>query len=118
MNFSNLSDERFLSDLKEVRNQEREILLKVLRYLRETEERKLYAKRGYTSMHAFCMEELGYSEDETHPRLQAMRLIKTNPEVEAHIDAGEITLTVLAKAQSYFKHEERSKRPLDVEQKG
>ena len=89
--------------LKTAVRREREAMGEVLRYLREVEQRELYLERGHSSLYAFCRRELGYSEMETHLRIQAMRLIRNLPEVERKIDSGELSLTVAAKIQNAAK---------------
>ncbi len=98
-----LSDADLLIELKKLVTQERELLTKLLRYLREAENRKLYLARGYSSMFAFVTNYLSYSETEAYARIQAMRLIQKMPEVEQHIESGRITLTVAAQAESHFR---------------
>lgn len=86
--------------LKAAVKREREAMTEVLRYLKEVEKRKLHLNRGHSSLYVFCRRELGYSEMETHLRIQAMRLIRDLPEVETKIDSGELSLTVAAKIQT------------------
>jgi hypothetical protein len=100
-----ITDAELISQLKEAVKQERDLVAKVLSYLRIVEERELFLKRGYSSMFGFCMTELAYSEAEAHIRLQAMRLMRTLPIVEKQIEEGQLSLSVAAKAQSYFRRE-------------
>ncbi len=61
-------------------------------------------------MFAFCTEALGYSEAESHIRIQAMRLMSTVAMVEAKIESGELSLSVAARAQGCFRKVELSKQ--------
>src|SRR6185436_11889542 len=75
-----LNDQTLLGDLKTLVQQERELVTKILKYLLEVENRKLYLKRGYSSMFKFCLAELKYSNAEAQIRIQAMRLLRTLPQ--------------------------------------
>lgn len=94
-----MKNKELIEALKVAVRREREAMSEVLRYLKEVEKRKLHLERGHSSLYAFCLRELGYSEMETHLRIQAMRLIRDIPEVEEKIDSGAISLTVAAKIQ-------------------
>lgn len=98
-----MTDQKLIAELKSLRSKEREVVTQVLRHLREVETRKLHLARGFSSMFTFCTGELGYSEDEAQIRIQAMRLTKIIPAIEAKIEAGRLSLSVVSKAQSYFR---------------
>ncbi|MGZ3694685.1 MAG: hypothetical protein ACXWQO_10920 [Bdellovibrionota bacterium] len=100
------SDSELLKDLKGLVAHERVLLVDLLRHLREVERRELHLERGHRSLFAFCTLELGYSEFEAITRIQAMRLVKDLPEVEAKISTGELSLSVAAKTQAAFQREE------------
>ena len=67
-------------------------------------------------MFAYLTEDLCYSEGAAQRRIQAMRLLKDLPEIEAKIETGEISLSVASQVQSYLKKEEK-KAPLKKEEK-
>lgn len=46
-----------------------------------------------------------------------MRLIRDLPEIEEKLESGAVSLTNAAMAQTHFKHEERSAKPLSSEEK-
>ena len=116
MNLRKISDQELIFDLKNLISEERELITAILRYLREIENRKIYLQKGFSSMFAFVTEELGYSEGAAQRRIQAMRLLKDLPEVEAKIETGEISLSVASQVQSYLKKEEK-KAPIKKEEK-
>lgn len=99
------SDQELLSELKEIAGQEKNIHVRVLGYLREVERRQLHVARGFSSLFAFCTEYLGYTEAESHTRIQAMRLSKEIPSVETRISEGKLSLTNIAQAQAIFRRE-------------
>ncbi|MGZ3695764.1 MAG: HNH endonuclease [Bdellovibrionota bacterium] len=100
------SDLELLQDLKGLVTRERVLLVELLTHLREVEARQLHLERGYSTLFKFCRGELGYSEQETQIRIQAMRLMKDLPETEEKFSSGELSLTVAAKSQAAFHREE------------
>jgi hypothetical protein len=88
----------------------REIETTILHYLLEVERRKIFLARGFPSLFEFCLKVLGYSENEAFPRIQAMRLMRDVPVVEAKIDSGKLTMSVAAKAQACFRREAKKRK--------
>lgn len=116
MNLRKKSDGELLSELKQLAAREKEIHLQVLHYLREVERRDLHLARGYSSLHAFAIKFLGFTESEAVTRIQAMRLLKRIPEIEQCIAVGEINVTTAARAQNAFRREEeRTKEKISTE---
>lgn len=107
-----LSNDQLVHKLVQLACNERQLLGEVLRHLQEVERRGLDTEMAYPSLYEFCVKELGYSEWEAHVRIQAMRLVKAVPEVERRLEAGEITLSVVAKAQKQFRRAEKRKQPV------
>ncbi|HAZ13397.1 MAG: hypothetical protein A2X86_14765 [Bdellovibrionales bacterium GWA2_49_15] len=103
MDLRHVVDQVLINDTKVLVEREREIMSKVLHYLREVDRRKLYADIGYSSMFAYCTDELRYSPDQAGRRISACRMLATLPEIEEKLDRGELNLTVLGLAKSYFK---------------
>src|SRR5690606_8839260 len=50
-------------------------------------------------------------------RIDAMRAIKTMPELKQKIETGRITLSAVATAQSFFRQEAKQNRPVSVEKR-
>jgi hypothetical protein len=57
------------------------------------ERRKLYAGEGYNSLFTYCVEALGFSEDETCNRTGAVRAVLEYPLVLEMLEARSITMT-------------------------
>ncbi len=93
---SALSDRDLLARLPEVRGQERRAIAEVIAHLAEVERRRLYLAEACSSMYTFCIERLGYSENEAHTRLQVARLCSQFPEALEALERGSIHLTGLA----------------------
>src|ERR1700677_3167081 len=100
------SNSDLILKLKNLVIEERKLTAEILEYLREVEVRKLFLELGYPSLFEFCMRELGYSEGSAQRRISAMRLIKTLPEIEDKIVTGELSLSVVSQAQSFFRAQE------------
>ena len=108
MTLKNLSDKDLLVATKNAVHRERETTTEVLRHLQEMERRRLFADLGFSSLFSYAVKELKYSEDEALRRISAMRLLKELPVIEEKIKEGSLTLTNLAKAQTYFRHKKKS----------
>lgn len=105
MNLKHLSDEALLSQTKNSVNREREMTLLVLHHLKEVERRRLFAGLGYSSLFDYATRELGYCAAAACRRIDAMRLLKELPKLEEKVQEGRLTLSTLARAQSFFKKE-------------
>jgi hypothetical protein len=88
MNLNLLTDQSLHQQLKSFVHQERTLVTKVLEHLQEVERRRLYCDFKRTSLFDYAVKELGYSEDQAHRRIQAMRLMKTLPEVKEKLSSG------------------------------
>ena len=108
MNLSKLTDQSLHLQLKDFVTQERGLLIIVLEHLREVERRRLYSDFKRSSLFDYAVNELGYSEDQAHRRIQAMRLMKDLPEVKEKLSSGALSLTNAAKAQSLFRRSTHS----------
>ncbi len=105
MNLTTLSDNELLTQTRKLIEREREVLLMVMRHLREIERRRLYADLKQPSLFAYCVNVLGYSDAQADRRIKAMRMIRELPQVEEKIAAGELALTNVAKAAEFFRQE-------------
>jgi len=101
---TDLSDHELHLQTRLAAMEERDSTLKVLYHLREVERRMAYAQE-YPSMHEYCMLELGYDKSSAHHRVTAMRLLREMPELAPRIETGELSLTSLSQAQSFFRKE-------------
>lgn len=112
----NLRDSELLLSTKDLVRREREITTEVLRHLAEIERRKLYADlphaKGmglkYSSLFDYAVHELGYSESAAGRRIQAMRLVREFPEMEAKIESGALNLSNICQAQGFFRDLKRA----------
>ena len=97
-----LSNAELLTKTRELIQRERELVLHVLLHMQEIERRKLYLEKGYASLFEFTVQNLGYGEDAAYRRIQAMRLLKSIPEIQEKMAAGSINLTTASRLQKFF----------------
>jgi hypothetical protein len=107
MNIKNLNDQLLVQKAEGLVKEEREVLTNLLHYFREIERRRLYCDYHYSSLHKMLVGHFGYSDDEAYRRTSAMRLLKELPEVEEKINNGELSLSHLSLAQTFFQKEVR-----------
>ncbi len=117
MNLRHLTDFTLISETEKIAKCERELLTQMLHHLREIESRKLYSALGFSSLFDFATKKLGYSEDQAYRRINAMRLLKSLPEIENKINSGAMTLSNLSLAQSFFKSSEKQDEALEDKEK-
>ncbi|MDR3608842.1 MAG: HNH endonuclease signature motif containing protein [Oligoflexia bacterium] len=117
MTIQKLSDDALLSHIKSLVREETCLTTEILHHLREIEARKLFCALGYSSLFEYAVKELGYSESATQLRIDSMRLLRELPRVEAQVQSGELTLSVLVQAQKFFRQEAKLGRPVSVAQK-
>ncbi len=107
MHLKNLSSESLHSQLVSLCERERKLTLDILHHLREVDSRKLFASRGHSSLFAYVVEELHYSESAAQRRIFAMRALRELPELEVKVQSGELKITQLAQVQSFFQTEKK-----------
>jgi len=104
MQIKKLSDEALRTIVRSLAEEERRVTLKLLHHLREVERRRLYAEWGYSSLYGYVTTELKFSEGSAMRRIQAMRLLREMPEIEAKVETGALSLTVLSQVQPVIKN--------------
>lgn len=102
-----MTNDEIESRLDFLSRQERTITREILHLINLAEERKLHLQRGYDSVLRWLVGRYAYSEAAAVRRVQAARLLRAVPSVDAKIQAGEVNLTTLSKAQSVLRIEER-----------
>lgn len=115
LDLKQLKDEELLKKLKSLAAQERELTTVILHHLQEVEVRRLFAKRGFSSLFEYCTLELGYSAASAQRRIASMRLLRAIPEMEEKIATGALNLSNVAQAAKFFQHEAKSNKPLSVD---
>lgn len=93
--FSHLGDEQLLTRLPAARTGERQATATMIACLAEVDRRRLYLAQACSSLQAFCVQRLGYSENEAQKRIQVARLYCRLPRVLSELENGSIHLTGL-----------------------
>ena len=106
-NLKRLSNDQLLLQTKNLVQKERQINILVLQHLQEIESRKLYLKRGFSSLFEYTVKELGYSESSAYRRIKAMKLCKELPETKLKMAKGELNLCTASKLQTVFEKQEK-----------
>jgi 5-methylcytosine-specific restriction endonuclease McrA len=92
---THLSDSALRQGLVSGRDRERGETAQVLAHIAEFDFRELYRPAAYPSMFAYCVGELGYTEDETARRLQAARVARRFPALFEAVADGRLHLTAV-----------------------
>ncbi len=116
MNLKSLSDSQLLEATKTLVAREREAMTAILWHLEEIERRRLFSDLGCSSLYAYAVEVLGYSEDQAYRRISAMRLLRTMPELEDKIQSGRLSVSNLSLAQTVIRREAKA-TPLTKQKK-
>jgi len=103
MKLSHLSDQTLLHNTFLLVKKEKEILSEILSHLQEVQRRRLFCELGHGSLFEYCVKQLGYSEDQSYRRINALKLMREIPEIQTQIEKGELNLSSLTVAQSLFK---------------
>jgi 5-methylcytosine-specific restriction endonuclease McrA len=90
--FAHLTDEALLRELAEVITRDRMTTATLLALIAEVDHRRLYAPAGYSSMHAYGVEELRLSEDAASKRIQAARAARRFPALLTALAEGRLHL--------------------------
>jgi 5-methylcytosine-specific restriction endonuclease McrA len=88
-----LPDHVLVRDLRSLVVRDRATTAELLAHLAEVDARRLYLPAGYTSMHAYCVGELKFSEDAAAKRIQALRTVREYPEICERLADGRLHLS-------------------------
>ena len=110
LNLTRLSDHQLLASARELASQERILNLQIIDHLTEIAARGLHLRHGYSSLFAYAVKELGFSEGAAHYRIQAKKLCADYPEVKQQLEDGTLTLTGAGQLQSAFDRHARRQR--------
>jgi 5-methylcytosine-specific restriction endonuclease McrA len=102
---THVSDVMLLRDLAELIAHDRLTTAEILAHIAEVDARRLYAPAGYSSMHAYCVGELGLSEDAAFKRIQAARAARQFPELFVAVAKGSLHLAGVCLLAPHLKPE-------------
>jgi HNH endonuclease len=100
-----ISDTELLARMPSLVHKERGAIAEVLEHLIEIDRRRLYLDEACTSLTSYCIERLGYSEDEASKRVRVARLAGRFPELLEELRASAIHLTGLFLLASHLTPE-------------
>ncbi|MGE0527913.1 MAG: hypothetical protein AB7G93_04315 [Bdellovibrionales bacterium] len=113
-----MSDHEVESSLEQAVREERRTAKDILLLIRMVEDRKIFAKRGFSSMFEYLIKHHKYSEGAANRRIQAARLLTQVPQAQEKLESGELNLSTLNQAQRIFTAQEKiSDQKLTTEQK-
>ena len=93
---SHLSHEELLTTVKTLREKERLAIADMVLYLSEVDSRGIYRDYGYSSLFAYCVSVLKYSESGAWRRIAAARCLRDNPEIYDKLKSGSMSLCTIA----------------------
>jgi hypothetical protein len=97
--------------------QERLLTGLIIANLQKIQDQNLHLKMGYSTLFEYCTKALGYAEPCAYRRISAIKVARQIPEVTAQLDAGTLSLTSVAMAQSFFASANKNNSPLPTETK-
>jgi hypothetical protein len=112
MNWKIMANPELALNLKNMVDQERELLYHIILCIREVDNRRLYLDLGYPSLFAYLTQELKYSESAAYRRIEAARLSRDVPEVIEKIQEGKISLTQVGEMAKALRQ-----KPVSIEKK-
>ncbi len=104
-----LSSSDLLSATRELVQRSRGVEEELLVHLAEIDERRLYFDRAFSSMFAFCVGELGFSEDAACNRINVARAARRLPVILEAVRSGQVHLTGLRLLAPHLTTENQSK---------
>jgi len=99
---SGLSDDELLAGTRRLVGKSNQILAALLAHLAEVESRGVHRNKACSSLYAYCVYELRFSEDAASRRVCAARLVKRFPTLLDAIASGKLHLTGLLMLGPYI----------------
>lgn len=105
-----LSDAQLIERAECLVRRERELVECLILHLQEIQDRKLFIAMGYSSLFECLVKHFKYSESIAYSRLSVLKIIKSMPEVTEALQSGDLNITHITLAQSYFRQQEKETR--------
>ena len=102
-----ISDGELLRQTSTLVHHERHLQGAIIDHLAEIEVRRLYLRRGCSSLFDYAVRELGYSDAAAGRRLGAVRLCADQPGARERLRDGSLTLSAAAELQWAFDRQRR-----------
>jgi HNH endonuclease len=91
---------------------ERKITLEILALISEAERLKVFRDMGYSTMHSYLTQGLGYSAAAASRRLAASKVYAQHPEISESVKSGELNISQMASAHTAFGQAARDNAPI------
>ena len=114
---ASLGNSELLAVMKRLAAAERTLSVYALAHLGEIQRRMLYEAAGFSTMFAYCVGELRYSQATAYRRLQAAEASRKFPEVLTMIKDGCLTICALSIMAKHLTQENRGQLLQQVEGK-
>jgi len=95
LRLTDLPDEALVRGLSALVARDRATTAALLAHIGEVDARRLYLPAGYSSMHAYCVEALHFSDDAAYKRIQAARAARQFPALLRAIARGRLHLSAV-----------------------
>jgi hypothetical protein len=95
LSLGHLSDDEVLAHTRRLVGRSNLLTAELLAHLAEVEARGIHRIRACSSLYAYCIYELRFSEDEAFRRVAAARLVRRFPALLDALASGELHLTGL-----------------------
>ena len=107
---SGLSDDQLLQQTGRLARLDHQVHVFVIDHLLEIEARRVYLRRGFSSLFDYVKRGLGYSDAATWRRINAMKLCARIGGVRERLWDGSLTLDAAAQLQAAFERHARLQR--------
>lgn len=107
MNLQTLSNDQLHKNLVIKTATERQLTAEIVEYIHEVDRRRLYLRYDCSNILDYLVREMKYSKASAMRRLDAARLIGSNPEVVAQLSNGEINLSQVSLVAQGLKQAKR-----------
>jgi len=102
-----MSDDELLRGLSELLQKSRSVEPGLVAHIGEVDERKLYARKGSSSMFAYCTEVLHLSEAEAYLRITAARASRQHPMLLEMLRDGRLHLSAIVRLAPHLNEVNR-----------
>lgn len=101
----NLSNEVLFEQTQKLTESERKMSTDILHHLAEINRRRVYIKRGHSSLWDYVIKDLKYNEGAAYRRIAAMRALQVHPELEEKINQGSLSVSTVCQVQCFLQDE-------------
>ena len=108
VNFKSLNDSDVIRYADHFVTCERDLFQNMIAAFQEIENRKLYVP--YKDMYEFFLKRYKFSQSTAYERVAVLKIAKELPEVAENLSSGELNVTTLTLAKTFFNKQEKEKK--------